>query len=641
MKPSDITHLPIVGRPSLSADGGFVAFVVSVGDAVAGTNEMQLWGGPTSASSVRCLTDGTAESAPAVSPDATMVAFLRPDDAGRPQVSVLTVATGEVRVLGSSELGSDGPVWSPDSTSLAFSAYCVVDPVRAQRATVHITSVNFYAPPVGYTAGYAKCLHVLDVEDGSVRQLTFDSSDDLGPDWSPDGERISFISAKQPSRIVDPQVDVWSVAVADGKVSRHTHGGLSALSARFGPDGGTIYFCGTETRASGFNDGYASIGVWVTDTTSEDGPWRLTHPDLSLSYVCQTIVPHGDYVYFGADVRGSVPLLRFDRSTPLGTGEVWLDGEFQVNGFAIGGPADRPIAACVVASLGSAGDVVVFDGDESKVMTPFGAELRRQVWLVTPERIDVKVPGRDHRLDGWVLTPDGPGPHPVVLLVKGGPYTQFGWTLSGPASFEDAQVLCEAGFLVVLGNPRGSSGYGQDHVRGVMDALPEMTTEDLLALLDHALVHYDGRADRVGVMGGSFGGYMAAWLAATTDRFAGAIAERGCYELESYAATSDGGVNVVHALWGDDQASWRRYSPLSHIDDVQVPVMFLHSDQDRHAPIAQARQMFVELRLRGKESTLTVFPNGTHELSRSGPIHQRIARFEAILDWWRTVLVDG
>jgi dipeptidyl aminopeptidase/acylaminoacyl peptidase len=586
------------------------------------------------------LTDGDAESSPVVSPDGTRMVFLRADREGKPQLHWLSVESGEIGRLSTHRWGVDCPVWSPDSRFIAYTAYHVVDSVLAQRATVRVTDLLFYSSAVGYTAGLARCVFVVEVDSGRVRQLTFDDADDSDLDWSPDGSRICFLSAKHGDRRNRPREDVWSVSVREGKVECHTSGGMTPFRPRFSPDGERIFFSGAELTEQGFSDGYASFGIWVVDVSGEPKPERVSSEWYNLSYVCQTIVPWGEKVYLGADVRGRVPLLAFKGSDLAGEGEVIIDGEFQVNGFDVAGEDDRHVVACVVASPGSAGDLYFYERGRLNALTTFGEQLRRRAVLREPTRIEAFADD-GHPTEGWVLLPDGEGPHPVVLIVKGGPYTQFGYTMSGPGSFEDAQVLCEAGYLVVLGNPRGSAGYGQQHVTDVMDSLPTVTSTDLLALLRYALDQFPGRPDRVGVMGGSFGGYMAVWLAAATkDVFVGAIGERGCYTLDSYLATSDDGVNIVHALWGDDPTKWKRHSPLTLVDDIDIPVLLLHSDQDRHAPIEQARRLFTELKVRGKRAELLVFPGGNHELSRSGPISQRLARYGAILDWWRELLQD-
>ncbi len=637
MKPEDILHLPLLGRPSLSRNGQFVAFTVTRPDIDSDCNRSQLWGGRTDADGATRLTDGDAESAPMVSPDGNNVAFLRPDDRGRPQVHVLQLMSGEVVCLTREEYGVAGPIWSPNSDSLAYTAHRVVDEALAQRAAVRVTDLVFYSNVVGYTAGLARCIFMIDVAGGEPVQLTFDDSDDSDLDWSPNGDLISFLSAKHDERRNRPRTDIWTVSVPEGKVEPRTFGGMSAFSPRFSTDGETIFFSGSALVEHGFNDAYASFGVWATDVWSESKPRRVSHDRYNLSYVCQTLVPFGDKVYFGADDHGRVPLVSFQGSGLLAEAEAVFEGDFQVNGFDVAGTFERPLVACVVADPGSAGDLWIHDGTSSRKFTDFGADLRAAASLRTPTRIETRS-GAGTLLEGWVFVPDGAGPHPVVLIVKGGPYTQFGYTMSGPASFEDAQVLCEAGYIVVIGNPRGSSGYGQGHVAGVRQALPIVTSADLESLVAHALEHFPADPDRVGVMGGSFGGYMAAWLVATTNLFAGALGERGCYAIDSYVATSDDGVNVANALWGADRDTWTTHSPLTHVHDIDVPVLLLHSDQDRHAPFEQARRLFTEMKIRGKHAEMLVFPGGNHELSRSGPISQRLARLHAILDWWQRVL---
>lgn len=638
MKPEHIVHLPILGRPSLSGDGRFVACTVTRPDLEAGMNRTQLWGGPVDAPVAR-LTDGDGEGSPAVSPDGTTVAFVRADDEGRPQLHLLAVESGLVTRITSHDMGVDGPVWSPDSRSVAYTAPCVVDEKKAERAVVRITDLVFYSNAVGYMAGLAQKIFVADVAAGTTRQLTFDDSDESDLDFSPDGSRICFVSAKHDSRNNDPRLDIWTVSLAEGKVDAHTAGGWGIFTPRFSPDGTSIYFSGAALTDSGFSDGYASFGVWAVDSWGQSTPRRVSADRWNLSYVCQTIVPHGDRVYFGADIRGRVPLVAFEGSGVLSDPEVIIDGDFQVNRFDVAGPVERPVVACVVASPGCAGELCVVDGGEVRKLTGFEAELRKHASLCEPVGIE-SVAADGHRTEGWVFVPEGEGPHPVVLIVKGGPYTQFGYTMSGPGSFEEAQVLCEAGYLVVLGNPRGSAGYGQEHVAGVQAQLPVIASIDLLGLLHHALERFPARADRIGVQGGSFGGYMAAWLVATTDEFAGALGERGCYALDSYASSADDGVDIQHALWGDDRALWEKYSPVNYVDDINVPVLLLHSDQDRHAPIEQARRLFTEMKVRGKRAELVVFPGGSHELSRSGPTRQRLARYGVILDWWRQLLQD-
>jgi dipeptidyl aminopeptidase/acylaminoacyl peptidase len=637
MNPEDIAYLSLLGRPSLSADGRFVAYSVATPDVKSDLNRHQIWGGPVDAEAMTRLTDGDTDGSPAVSPDGSAVAFLRPDNQGKSQLHVLSIESGKVTQVTCDDFGAGGPVWAPDSRFVAYTAYCIVDEEKAQRTTVRVTDLAFYSDEVGYTAGLARCIFIADIGGGTVRQITFDDSDDIELSWSPDGKRICFISGKHAGRRNDPREDIWTVSVADSIFEGHTSGGMTLGGPRFSPDGEVIFFFGSELTEQGFTDGYSSFGIWAVPSHGMSAPRRLSEDRYNVSYVCQTIVAHGDRVYMGADWHGRGPLVSFAASGELADGETVIGGDLQVNGFAIAGDAQAPVIAYIAASPESAGELCVYHEGKVRTLTTFGEDLLQHVQLSPANRIEAST-SDGHRVEGWVFVPDGVGPHPVVLIVKGGPYTQFGYTMSGPGSFEEARMLCSAGFMVVIGNPRGCAGYGQQHVAGVKEMLPLVTSTDLLALLRRALDLFPGRSDRIGVMGGSFGGSMAVWLVATTDTFLGALAERGCYAMDSLLATSDDGGNIVHALYGDEPSLWHKHSPLTYVDDIKVPVLLLHSDQDRHAPIEQARRVFTEMKMRGKRAELLVFPGGSHELSRSGRPSQRLARWEAVFAWWRELL---
>jgi dipeptidyl aminopeptidase/acylaminoacyl peptidase len=230
---------------------------------------------------------------------------------------------------------------------------------------------------------------------------------------------------------------------------------------------------------------------------------------------------------------------------------------------------------------------------------------------------------------GWVVRPDGAGPHPVLLMIHGGPFAAY-----GPSFFDEAQVYARAGYAVAMCNPRGSAGYGEEHARAIQGAFGDRDTADVLAFLDHALTTVPGlAADRVGVMGGSYGGYLTAWLIAHEHRFAAAIVERGYLDPPSFVGSADIGWHFPQACHGTPEGMVAQ-SPLTYIDQVRTPTLVLHSEQDRRCPLGIALRYYTELKLNGVEAELLVFPGETHELSRSGtPIHRR-QRFDHILDWW-------
>jgi dipeptidyl aminopeptidase/acylaminoacyl peptidase len=211
-------------------------------------------------------------------------------------------------------------------------------------------------------------------------------------------------------------------------------------------------------------------------------------------------------------------------------------------------------------------------------------------------------------------------------MIHGGPFTQYGWR-----AFDEAQVYAAAGYAVVMGNPRGSSGYGEAHGRAVIGDVGTVCGADLMALLDRALKAEDLDGTRVGVLGGSHGGFMTTWLAAQhPDRFKAAVSERAVNATDSFVGSSDIGWFFPGALWGDEPDK----SPLTHVDRITAPMLIIHSEQDWRCPVEQAQRLFVALRLRGAPAEMLLFPGEGHEMSRSGLPSHRVARFEAILEWF-------
>jgi dipeptidyl aminopeptidase/acylaminoacyl peptidase len=267
--------------------------------------------------------------------------------------------------------------------------------------------------------------------------------------------------------------------------------------------------------------------------------------------------------------------------------------------------------------------------DGTARLTQFSADFMSTVDIRPAHGIEAAAPD-GYPVHGWVVRPSGTGPHPVLLMIHGGPFTQY-----GPALFDEAQVYATAGYAVVMGNPRGSSGYGEKHGRAIIGNVGEASTVDLMALLDAALADPSLDATRVGVLGGSHGGFMTTWLAAHEGhRFKAATSERAVNAIDSFTGSSDIGWFFADDLYGADLEQQRAQSPLTHADRIDIPVLIVHSENDWRCPVEQAQRLYVTLHRRGVPVELLLFPGEGHELSRSGLPSHRIARFEAILDWW-------
>jgi dipeptidyl aminopeptidase/acylaminoacyl peptidase len=634
MKPADLALLRVPGAPTVAPDGRTAVVAVDRLDQAEDTYRAQLWLVPMDSRAVpRPLTQGWRDSAPSYSPDGRWLAFLRSTKDGKPQLAVMPTDGGEARVITDHPLGASAPVWSPDSARIAYvvrvpeqGRYGTVEGVGADKeAPRRINTLQYRLDSLGFTVDRWQHVFVVDpfAAEPRPRQLTDGDYDHYQPAWTPDGRRIVFSSRRHAGRDRDLISDLYTVDTDGGDLRRITDTTLSAGDPAVAPDGRTVYFVGGELGPDGRTFEGRNDGLYAVPLDGAAPPRRLTDAEtvhLAKLAVPLVITPEG--VLVEVEHRGAVELRLVDPVN--GTTTVVLGGQRQIRGHAT---ANGLLVATVVAP-DSAGELIARDTGGERVLTDFGTDFAKQVDIRPMEEITATAPD-GYPVHGWVVRPGTPGPHPVLLLIHGGPFAQYGWQL-----FDEAQVYAGAGYAVVMGNPRGSSGYGEAHGQAIVGDVGAVSALDLLALLDHALTADDLDGDRLGVLGGSHGGYMTAWLAATTDRFRAAVPERGVYALDSFVGSSDIGWFFAEQLYGSDPASLTRNSPLTYVDGIDIPVLVVHSENDWRCPVEQAQRLYVSLLLRGVEAELLLFPAESHELSRSGLPSHRIARFEAILDWW-------
>jgi dipeptidyl aminopeptidase/acylaminoacyl peptidase len=659
MRPEDLDLLRTASAPSLSPDGRLAVVAVSRPSTDTDRYPSALWVVPTDGSPARRLTAGRGDSAPAVSPDGRHVAFLRSPEKGAPQVAVVGLAGGEPVVLTDHRTGAGAPRWSPDGTRLAYSTrvpeqgrYGTDEEVGPDAEPPRLVTTNSYKlDGLGYTQDRHEHLFVLDVaevlaalDDPAAdlpglpleqRQVTDGDHDDAAPAWSPDGRWIAFVSDRHEGHDSDLRSGVHRVSPDGGEVHPVALGNLSVDQVEWVDDHRLVLVAG-DVGAEGLEFVGANPGLFRVDLPADlagpvDGV-RLTDLDTDLGEPGSRIAVVGEHVLASVRERGAVRLVRVALDADPGTApEVLVGGDRLVRGVAA--TKDGGTVAVVVSAPDRSGDVGVVEDGDVRLLTDLTAPLRA-TGRVLPVH-DLEAPSGDgYPVHGWVVLPDpaehGEGPHPVLLDIHGGPYAMYGWTL-----FDEAQVYAGAGYAVLLPNPRGSAGYGRDHGLAVKGAFGEKDADDVLAFLDHALAqdpqHLD--AERVGVMGGSYGGYMTALLTTRTERFAAAIVERGYLDPETFAGSSDIGWFFPTQYHGTVEAM-REQAPMTHVDRVRTPTLVIHSEADWRTPVDQGERWYAALRRLGVETELLLFPGEGHELTRSGRPKHRLARFEHVLRWW-------
>ncbi|SCX57264.1 Dipeptidyl aminopeptidase/acylaminoacyl peptidase [Klenkia marina] len=643
MRPADLDLLRAPGVATVSPDGSTAVVAVTRLDLDADEYRSQLWAVPTDASApARPLTHGHRDTAPVFSPDGRWLAFLGAESGGTPQLHLLPTGGGEARRLTDHPLGAGAPVWAPDSTRLAYTArvpepgrYGTADDVDADaEAPRLITTLHYRSDDVGFTTDRRRHVFVLDLpgaDDDVVPvpepvQVTSGDHDDSDVAWHPAGTELVFVSARHARADRDLVTDLFACRPDGSHLRRVTESRAACSAPTYDPDdpqGRTIYLAAQVDLGPDGVDFVARNTTLCRVDAAGGHPQPLLDPewhDLGADFG-RVVVADGD-AFVAVQKQGAVELLR----VPLAGGEPepLVDGPFTTRGIGVGGG----VVVGTVAHDRSAGELLAITPGRRRLLTAFGSRLQATGRLHAMREKTATAPD-GYPVHGWITTPSGPGPHPVLLTVHGGPYSQYGWSL-----LDETQVYVEAGYAVLQCNPRGSSGYGQEHGRVVKEHLGELDAEDVVAFLDEALQEPDLDDTRVGIMGGSYGGYMTTLLLGRTQRFAAGISERAFNDPVSFVGSSDIGYFFADQYVGTDPERIAVQSALAGAHRITTPTLVIHSEEDWRCPLEQGTRLYVELKRRGVHTELLLFPGEGHELSRSGRPRHRLARLEHVLRWW-------
>ncbi|MGH2357046.1 MAG: prolyl oligopeptidase family serine peptidase, partial [Candidatus Limnocylindria bacterium] len=354
---------------------------------------------------------------------------------------------------------------------------------------------------------------------------------------------------------------------------------------------------------------------------------------------------------FAAPVDGSLELWRVEvdggRVERLTRGEHYL-GRWDLASL----PRGRARLAVVRTDGTSPPDVVVGEVPAGRVATTESSVLRRvsdlmgDEWrgirLVRPVSRWHEVEGR--RIQGWLLQAPGSTrarPAPLVVQIHGGPATLYGWSL-----FWEWQVLAGAGISVYACNPRGSQGYGQELLSANFADWGEGPMSDVMAGVDSVIADRLADPDRLGVTGGSYGGYLTSWIVGHTDRFKAAVTCRSVNDMVSQMLSGDiGGPSFGKYEYGvnpwEDWDLYRRHSPLTHAKRVTTPLLIQHAERDLRCTITQAEELFAVLRSLRRTVRLMRVPDESHELTRAGTPFRRVDNLRLISEWFVHFLVEG
>lgn len=694
MLPEHLDLIPTLSTPTVHPSEGWAAVAVTRPVLSADRYSSQLWRVELDGTGSRALTRGVGDSDPRFTPDGAHLLFLREDAKGRAQLAVVESRGGEPWVVTDAPQGVREFQVSPDGRWVAWTAGLpaagragTLPDVPAQaEAPRRITDMNYQANGAGFLDGRAVGLYVMPFPEPGAPHLApsgeaardaeepfkdereagavlggrnglplavrvFDagerrSQSPSSVNWAQDSHSLRFLLPANAERTTlaselrEVRLDSllggsWpateeEVAAAEPQESITLAGaqgqGAGLEFFETVSSGGRSFLLGVETGEDGLHFAGRNPAVYLRTDAHEDEPGslhRLSDPESE------------DYTALTADVgsatgsvlaawtgRGSVGVHRLDAD---GNVSVLLQSPLQVTGMASGG--EHIVVA--YSDPEHSAELGLLTPSGLTRLSHFSEALNDAAAPLLP--VELSMNSADgYPVHGWVFVPEGQGPHPVLLNIHGGPFADFGW-----GWFDEAQVYARAGYAVVQCNPRGSAGYGQAHGQSILGAMGTVDEQDVLAFLDGAVAKLpalDG--ERVGVMGGSYGGFLTAWITTRHHRFAAAIVERGFLDPVSFAGTSDIGSFFGANYVGTDPERVAAQSPMAHVSQVRTPTLVIHSERDLRCPMEQGQRWFAGLQAQGVASELLLFPGEDHELTRSGSPRHRRERFEAVLEWW-------
>ncbi|MEY2567163.1 MAG: hypothetical protein QOE35_1692 [Actinomycetota bacterium] len=645
MKPEAVGDLTNVGEPRLSPDGRAVAFVVTTVDLEENAYRSRVWLAATDGSTPpRPFSAGEKrDGRPRWSPDGRLLAFVSHRDDEGAELYVLPVAEGgEVVKLASWPEEIEELAWSPDGTRLAFTARQQDERYGKKEAKDRpprrITRLFSRLDSVGWTVDRPKHLFVVAADGSSrPRALTSGAFEDDGLSWSPDGRRIAFCAGRHDRWDLDLAVDLFTVDVElAGEPDRVTTTTDQWSSPSWSPDGAAAAVYWSDPSIS---PTHAQVAVVPLDGAL---PVVLSR---ELDRHCTPFTGFREPVWDGADLLfstedgGNVGLYRVP-SDGKGKPELIVGGERTVTAF----DAKPGIIAFTATDATTPSDLFVLVDQEERRLTSIGARFPERHDISTPERFTA-LASDGTEVEAWLMRPAGftpGGRYPMLLNIHGGPFTQY-----GNRFFDEFQVQAGAGYAVLYANPRGSSGYSEAWGRAIRgpqaaEALGSgwggVDYDDLMAVVDEAVRRFEFvDPERLGVLGGSYGGYMTSWIVGHTDRFRAACSERAVNDVLALEYGSDVGglfrtyVGVTHLENPDE---YRRWSPIEHVAAMRTPLLILHSENDLRCPPAQADELFVALRMLERDVEMVRFEGESHELSRAGAPKHRVQRLELLLDFF-------
>lgn len=692
LQPEDLYQYKEVADANISPDGSRVAYTVTEVSADRTRNVTHIWLVSTNGGEPKRLTtDEADEITPRWSPDGKWLAYYKQDGLwiANPDSGAAQLVTRLARTNFFFNKASESFTWAPDSKRIAFLSDPSILPkqmpsvmerltrpltmeeimqlppatremiLKAQgksaedikrleaAAQVPATDVRVitrlqYKSRTAFSDHLQSHIFIADITTKQVRQLTSGSYAEHSIHWSPKGEEIVFVSNHEPDPDKVNNSDLFVVTVTTGDVRQLTRTKGCEWQPVFSPDGNQIAYLATTRDVTTIDSVAEDAHVWVIEPNGKTNGQAIKHGENRV-YSVKWIKPEQLSFTFGHEGKIRLKQLELfhgqDVATTFFYGKANAD-DGSISGFSLSTQSrlafthndpTNPTELFILKEQ-SGNDIASL---RRLNLSNANSELLSKLQLSTMR--DYKFANEGFEIQGWVVPPlnlDEKKKYPLILYIHGGPHGMHGYSFNATV-----QALAAKGYGVLLINPRGSSGYGQKFADGCVNDWGGGDYRDLMRGVDVALEKFPYLdKDRMGVMGGSYGGYMTNWIVTQTDRFKAAIASASLSNLISFYSTSLY-QDLIHAEfagfpWDNYDKLWER-SPLKHIKNVKTPTMLVHGEADNDVHITQAEEMFTALKMRGVDTVLVRYPREGHGIRE--PQH-RVDNLQRVLDWFEKYL---
>jgi dipeptidyl aminopeptidase/acylaminoacyl peptidase len=654
LQPEDLYRMQWATDPQIRADGTQIVYAREANDIMTDRLVKSLWLIDTATGAQTPLATGPgSHSSPRWSPDGSRIAYLATGVDGRTQIAIRW-ARGETASITNLTETPGELTWSPDGKQIAF---VMLTPVPAPTIgkpmikppgakwggdPIVIDSMNFRADGQGMDKPGFRHIFVVSVDGGGApRQLTFGPFSDAGPlAWSKDGKSIFYAGNHSEEWKREPQdwarhvamiLSIYRVDLADGGTTQLTREVGPYHAPVLSPDGKLIAYIGYNDKHVGNQN--ARVNVMDVDGKNQ----RVIGDSLDRSVT---------EVFWAADGH-SVYAQYVDHGIPK-VARIGLTGKIEpvVSDMAgVGAATQLPYSSgdftvsnkgAVAYTGGSADDlpeVYLSRDGKTQRLTNLNSELFTEVSVGKLTALPVKSSADGRAIDAWELLPPNFDPskkYPLILEIHGGPYASYGPTYSA-----DYQLYASAGYIVVYGNPRGSTSYGEEFANTIYNNYPSHDYDDLMSIVDTAIQKGNVDADNLFVTGSSGGGVLTSWIVGKTHRFKAAVTQRPVINWTSWMLTTD--MSAFGARywfkkfpWEDQETYWK-LSPLSLVGNVSTPTMVVVGLEDLRTTVAEAEQYYHALQFKHVPTELYEIPGEPHALQR--PSHLA-AQSSAIIEWF-------